>query len=125
MALRGYTAHLKPGRPPVLVQEGWSWGAFLFGPFWFMASRAWIPALLQAALLLFIAELAPERIGWVLGTALAVLAGLLGRDAIRWALDRRGYVLMHVLAARDEEAALARLLAYRPEIASTMGGLLR
>ena len=42
---------------------------------------------------------------------------MLGRDILRWSLDRRGYTLAHVLAARDEEAALARLLTYRPEIA--------
>ena len=33
-AMRTYTAHLKPIRPPVLVREGWSWGGALFGPIW-------------------------------------------------------------------------------------------
>jgi hypothetical protein len=44
------------------------------------------------------------------------LLGLFGHDFQRGALERRGYVLTHVLAARDEEAAYARLLAARPEL---------
>ncbi len=37
----------RPRRPgPVLVREGFSWGAFLFGPFWLLAHRLWLPALL-------------------------------------------------------------------------------
>ena len=42
--MRGYTAHLKPGRTPVLVPEGFSWAAWLFGPLWLAAHRAWVPA---------------------------------------------------------------------------------
>ena len=46
-----YTAHLAPGRAPVLLRDGFSWGAFFFGPFWLLAHRAWIPG--AVALLLF------------------------------------------------------------------------
>ena len=47
-----YTAHVRADRSPVLVQEGWSWGAAVFGPFWLLAQRAWIPGLLFLALTL-------------------------------------------------------------------------
>ena len=122
--MRSWSAHLKPGREPVLVLEGFSWGALLFGPVWFAASRAWIPAVLQAALLVVTAVVLPDRVAAVVVVAVAVLAGLLGRDGVRWALDRRGYTLAHVLAARDEDAALARLLTYRPEVASDLAARL-
>lgn len=118
--MRSWTAHLKPGREPVLVLEGFSWGALLFGPAWFVANRAWIPAVLEAAALVVLAVLLPGRVAGVVVMAVAVLAGLLGRDVVRWALERRGYTLSHVLAARDEDAALARLLTYRPEVASDL-----
>ena len=115
--MRSYTAHLKPGREPILVKEAFSWGAFLLGPLWFTIHRAWIPAAIHLFLIVALMRFLPPRFGPVL-IGLALLAGLLGRDILRWSLDRRGYTLAHVLAARDEDGALARLLTYRPEIAA-------
>lgn len=115
--MRSYTAHLKPGRPPILVREGWSWGAALFGPLWLLAHRAIIPAILYAALLaLFTLAPGPWQTPALLG--LMALAGLLGHDLVRWSLARRSYVLAHVLAARNADAALARLLSARTDIAA-------
>lgn len=114
--MKSWTVHLKPDRPPVLLREGWSWGAFVFGPFWLLVRRAWLPAVLWLALSVLLAALAPGGARPVLVFALSVLAGLLGWDLVRWSLLRRGYGLAHVLAARDEEAALARLLAARPDL---------
>jgi hypothetical protein len=39
-----YTAHIRADRKLVLVKEAFSWGAFLFGPLWLLAHRAWIAA---------------------------------------------------------------------------------
>jgi hypothetical protein len=127
--MRVWTVHVPPladragrpsRRPPVLVREGFSWGAFLFGPIWLLARRLWIPALLwfvaaAAALLLASA-------GGVLAMpALQFLLGCHARDLRRRALARRGYAQAHVVAERDEERALARLVAARPELASAWG----
>lgn len=114
--MTGYTVHLKPGCPPILVREGWAWGAFVFGPFFFTSHRAWLPALLHIALLAIIVALSPPWLRGILLTGLAVLAGLMGHDVQRWSLDRRGYVMAHVVAARDEDAALGRLLHARPDL---------
>ena len=46
--MRFWTAHVRQGTAPVLVREGFSWGALLFGPIWLAAHRAWIPAVLTA-----------------------------------------------------------------------------
>ncbi len=123
--MRTYTAHLKADRAPVLVREGWSWGAAVFGPFWLLAQRAWIPGLVFLALTILVGRLAPDGLQAILSLAFAVLAGLLGRDLVRWTLERRGYVLAHVLAARDEEGALARLLTARPDLAARYAERLR
>ena len=123
--MKGWTAHLKPGRQPVLVREGWSWGAFAFGPLWLARQRAWIPAVVYGALLVVAFGLVPPPARGVAAWTLAVLAGLLGQDMVRWSLERRGYHLAHVLSARDEETALGRLLSYRPDVAAGMAGLLR
>ena len=119
--MKVYTAHLKPERPPVLLREGWSWGAALFGPLWLVAHRAWVAAALHAALLVALSAL-PGRVHLLLLGTLAVMAGLLGRDVLRWSLARRGYALAHVLAARDADAALGRLLAARGDLAAQCAG---
>lgn len=116
--MRAYTAHLAPNREPVLLLEGFSWGAFLFGPVWLLLRRAWIPALLYVAVgILAGSRLVPSWATLVVWTAMAVLAGILGRDWVRWSLERRGYREEAVLAARDSDAAYARLLAARPDLA--------
>ena len=99
------------------MREAWSWGAAIFGWIWLLAHRAWIPAVIQAACAVLILVLAPPGLRPPLMLGLAVLTGLLGRDMVRWSLDRRGYALAHVLAARDEDAALARLLTVRQDLA--------
>lgn len=113
--MRLYTAHVHATTAPALVREGWSWGAFVFGAFWLAAHRAWLPALLWVALSC-VPLILPPGPGFVLGCALAVLAGLLGRDLVRWSLARRGYTLAHIVAAPDGDAALARLLAAREDL---------
>ena len=116
--MRTWTVHLKPDAQPVLVREGWSWGAFLFGPFWLLFQRAWLPGGAVLALTLILAAAARQPTQALLSLALGVLLGLLGRDLVRWSLERRGYRLAHVLAARDEEGALGRLLAVRTDLAA-------
>lgn len=125
MRLRPYTAHRRPGAPPVVLREGWSWAAFLFGPLWLLVHRALWPALGLCVLLAACMLLAPGRAGTVGVVVLMVLSGLWGRDLVRWSLGRRGYALDAVLVARDEDAALARLLAYRPGMAAGLIALLR
>ena len=49
-----------------------------------------------------------------------LLHGLSGNDMLAWALERRGYLLSHVLSARTEADALARLLTNRPDLIERM-----
>ena len=114
--MKSWTVHLKPDREPVLLRDGWSWGAFVFGPLWLLFRRAWVLAALWLALSILLVALTPGEARPVLAFALSVLAGLLGWDMVRWSLLRRGYGLAHVLAARDEEGALARLFGARPDL---------
>lgn len=122
--MRSYTAHLKSGRPPVLLREGFAWGAALFGPLWFAAHRAWWPALGSLVLAAMLGALAGPIAAPILATALAVITGLVGRDLVRWSLEQRGYLLEAVLAARDEDAALGRLLTWRPDLAAGYAAIL-
>jgi hypothetical protein len=111
-----WTAHLRPGATPVVVREGFSWGALIFGPLWLAVHRAWIAAVLSLAAFILIIVLASDGIAAALLTTLILLLGLSGHDIRRWSLDHRGYLLSQVLMARDELEATERLLERRPDL---------
>jgi hypothetical protein len=113
-----FSAHLKPDAEPVLVPEGFSLAALVFGPLWLAAHRAWVPAALAMAADVLIGALVHDPARIVLGAGLAVLLGLTGQDLRRWTLEQRGYLLTNVFAVRDAEEALLRLLTVRPDLAN-------
>ena len=108
--------HLHRSAAPVLVAEGFAWGALIFGPFWLFAHRAWIAGTLTLAATLAILAASGVWVWPVLLAALAWALGLWGHDLWRWSLARRGYVFVHVIAAPHRDAALLRLLARRPDL---------
>jgi hypothetical protein len=120
--MRVYTAHLRPGQMPRLVREGFSLGAFLFGPLWLFAHRAWVAGIIAAAVLAILLQLnaamPASPVPGLLLLAYAALLGFNGRDLQRWALARRGFAETYVLAAGNEETAFARLLARDPALLS-------
>ena len=114
--MRSYTAHLSGARAPVLVREGFAWGAVVFGPFWLARHRAWAALVVAVSVGAAIAARVPAPLsGWLL-LLLAATLGVFGNDLRRGALARRGFVEAHVVVARDAEAAYARLLAACPEL---------
>jgi hypothetical protein len=114
--VRFWTAHIRAGAAPVLVREGFSWGALLLGPLWLAVHRAWIAAVLALSAFVVIVVLSKEGAAAALLTTLMVLLGLSGHDLRRWSLDYRGFLLAQVVVARDELDALARLLDRRPDL---------
>jgi uncharacterized protein DUF2628 len=114
--VRFYTAHIRSGAAPVLVREGFSWGALFFGPLWLAAHRVWIPAVVSLATFVLIVVVTDDGLAAALLTALVMLLGFSGHDLRRWSLDHRGYLLAQVVTARDELEAMARLLERRPDL---------
>lgn len=114
--MRFWTAHIRTAAAPVLVREGFSWGAMLFGPIWLALHRAWIAAILDAAAIVLILLLTHGILAVALLATLALLLGLTGHDLRRWSLDHRGYLFSQVVMATDELEALARLLERRPDL---------
>jgi hypothetical protein len=115
--VRLYSAHVKANAEPVLVREGFSWGGLVFGPIWLAMHRAWSAALISLAGFVLIGFLVPSPLCLILAAALAVLLGLIGHELQCWSMERRGYLVVHVVAARGAEEALLRLLTYRPDLA--------
>jgi uncharacterized protein DUF2628 len=118
--MRVWTAHLRAGTSPVMVREGFSWGALLFGPLWFAVHRAWIAAVLSLAAFVLVVLLTQGGVMAALLLGLAVLIGLSGHDIVRWSLDNRGYLLAQVVLARDELEALRQLLERRPDLKGSL-----
>jgi hypothetical protein len=125
--MRSWTVHLPPGagrgsvpatglgKAPVLIPEGFSFWAFIFGPFWLFWHRAWLAGF--AVLLGLVGvNLLPDPYGIALALAAHLLLGFQGRDLRRWTLGRRGWSLAHVVQGHDAEGALARLLQAEPRL---------
>jgi hypothetical protein len=114
--MKVWTAHEKPNASPVLVREGFSFGALFFGPIWLGAHCAWLPAggLLLLTLMILLLTHLPASIILILGVAL--LTGFSGRDLVRWSVTRRGYLETMVVTGRNQYDARARLLDARPEL---------
>ncbi|MFO1124517.1 MAG: DUF2628 domain-containing protein [Methylocystis sp.] len=122
-----YTVHVPraaPGQLPapekiVFLRDGFSWPAFVFGPFWLAWRRAWIVAGLWTLLLVALALLAwklrvsREAIYW-LTLALAVWLGFEGGRLVGWNLARRGYVERDLVVGEDiDEAETVFFLRHR------------
>jgi hypothetical protein len=118
--MRIFTLHEAPSdeggrKTAILIPERFSFGAFLFGPFWLLAQGAWRAALLfllALVLLLVLAGLAGFDEG-ALAVALsgyALLCGASANDCRRAALRRRGYRFIGVIAAPSQDEAELRYL---------------
>lgn len=111
-----YTVHVPKTAPDraaaleraVFVADGWSWGAFAFGPLWLMRHRHWISGFIALAVMIaFHLALAAAPIG-----ALARIAGLLtistlwgleGSSLRRLALGRAGHVEEGIVVGDDPD----------------------
>jgi hypothetical protein len=123
-SLRSYTAHVRPGRAPVLVAEGFSWWALLLPLPWLLANRLWLVSVIWTALAIgagVLAALAPPA-GIAAAVALFVGTGVFARDLRRFSLGLAGWRQAAVVVAPDHDAALARLLSLNPGIAAESYG---
>jgi len=114
--MRIYTVHARAGQEPVLVREGFSLGALLLPTLWFLWNRMWLVALLHFLGVVAIGLLLPDAVsGWV-ALAFQLLVALHARDLRRWTLRRRGFALVGVVAAANEEAGFGRVAMERPDL---------
>lgn len=114
--MRIWTAHEKPHAAPLLVREGFSFGAALFGPLWLATRRAWVPAAAVFLLDVLILVFSGPPASMILGLGMMVLMGLSGHDLVRWWVAHTGYQQTGVIVGRSREEAQARWLAARPDL---------
>ena len=114
--MKVWTAHEKPHTPPLLLREGFSFGAAFFGPIWLATHRAWIPAACVLVLLILIPMLTDPPVTAVLTAGVWLMLGQTGRDLVRWSIERDGWLATAVIAARDLDDAQIRLYSARPDL---------
>jgi hypothetical protein len=107
-------------RPPVLVPERFAWGAFFLGALWLLWHRLWLATLGYLLLAFALALVVPPAAAWPAAFGLQWLLGAQANDLRRWTLARRGFRLAGVVAARDEDAALARLVEQQPALGAPL-----
>jgi len=107
----------------VLLRDGYSLAAMIFGPLWLAWNRAWIAAVGWTLLLALIA-FAGVKLGVSQATlslvslALSVALGFEGARLIAWTLARRGYSESAVVVGENsEEAEEIFFHNWRPAIA--------
>ena len=122
MGLRVYSVHMPPllsgNTTPVLIAEGFSWGAFLLGVIWTLWHRLWIESAALLALFLAVGVIADfialsEPIEAAILLAISGLIGCGGNDWRRESLHQRGFRDVGVVVGRSGEDALRRCLDLR------------
>ena len=114
--MKTYTVHLHRQKSPVLVPERFSWGGLILGPLWLLLRGVWIGAILSGAILFLACTVPPPVLRPLAAFGVMVLLGLLGNDLRRWHLGFRRFRLGCVVAARNRDEALFRLLSHRPDL---------
>lgn len=118
-----YSIHILETAQPklVLVKDGFSWAAALFGPLWALVLGLW-----EAAAVIFAAQLAaglaigylitsPE-VQFVAQIGVAVCTGIAAGELRRWNLSRKGMVEHASVLGLDSEDAERRYLEDHPEL---------
>lgn len=119
-----YTVHVPAGsadRAQALeqsefVRDGWSWGAFVFGPLWLLWHRHWlvgIGALIVSGLIYGAIGYAPvlDQARSAASLLISLLWGLEGASLRRLALARRGFNEEGVAVGTDRDALEQRYFA--------------
>ena len=100
-----------------LVRDGFSWAAFVFGPFWLLYRRAWLPLLAWIAIEIGFIWLVVPHVGTAGSVAVDGLAHLLlGLEASRLveATGARRAAVVDVVEGRDRGEAEIRFFRRLP-----------
>ncbi|MCA0422443.1 MAG: DUF2628 domain-containing protein [Proteobacteria bacterium] len=123
-----YTVHrAKRGATPEAVEfvpDGFSYGAFVFGPFWLAYRRLWLVlAIVLMAIAIITGIEYAAGLNPAIGGALSLLTGLFlgleGNQLVRWTLERNGRPALAVVTGKNLDEAEFR---YFSEIGGTPSG---
>jgi hypothetical protein len=113
----GRPASERKGPKVVLVRDAFSWGAFLVPTLWFLSKGLVALAALHVAAVALAGALLPAAALPFAIAGLQLFIGFEARTLQGWWLGLRGFRPEAVLVARDEDAAVLNLAAFRPDLA--------
>ena len=124
--LKTYRVYSHPQRrTSVVVRTGFSWGAFFFGPFWFLFNRMWFAALING-LLLLAGEAFPsvhnqDNLLLLIGSILfrpvvCFIAGKFAYDLLCSDLEDHGYSLQATVKAENPAYAREAAASAQPTL---------
>lgn len=126
-----YTVWEQPGygeqaaERALLVRDGFSWLAVIFGPLWLLFHRMFVVLLIllvgAGGLIALIDETLGEPVAGIVGLGLGVWFAFEARGLRRWALARRGWQLVGIVEAANRQEAERRYFASRSDGASSPG----
>jgi len=125
-----YTVHISDSatKPDlVLIKDGFSWPAAVFGFLWALVVGAWALALALFVVQLGLSALLPLVIenSEALGVAQlggAIVIGLIANEARRWFLTWRGLHEAGVVTGADKDQAERRFLDAHPDVTARLLG---
>lgn len=119
-----YSVHLPPGTAPggegllkaVFLREGFSWGAFVFGPLYLLAHRLWFGGAAILALTLAVGGVGaglslPDEAMSALAFLPGLIAGFESQGWRRGKLERRGFAEIGVVSGSSRREAELRFFA--------------
>jgi hypothetical protein len=114
--VRTFTLQVPPHHAePIVLAEGFSWGAFIFGPLWFLWHGLWVSALMLLAVELALSGLltqagVPVEVVGIPTIGLSLLVGFNARDWWRMTLARRNFTFAGVVMAQNLDEAEWKLM---------------
>ena len=119
--MKNYVVYRNPSQLPstIAVKKGFSWSAFVIGPFWFLVNKMWLTFILSIAFTYGAPMLLrqfenPENLGQALVSSLVVtiyffiwfLSGSVANFLLGEELKRNGYMLTSTVAAKNAGEAI-------------------
>ena len=106
---------------PVFVKDGFSWPAFVFTLFWLLYKRMWIAAIIAAAAMIAVPQLAamsgnPDLSQTLFGLVMSLVLGFEGNDLLRWSLARRGHREVDLVQGQDRDEVELKYFASRDDV---------
>lgn len=113
--MRIYTVHELPGAPldgggVVFLREGFSWAALFFTWIWALVNKLWLVAGLFFAISVALAAVLEwlvidQTAALMVTLAIQIFFAMEANELRRWTLERRGYRLIRIVAARNQQDA--------------------
>jgi hypothetical protein len=101
----------EPADDIVLVREGFSWEALIFGPIWALINRLWLTVALWIVVMIVISLIGlrfGEAVTWPLEIGFLLWFGFEARDFQRARLARRDWRVVGIVDARNSKMAERR-----------------